>query len=241
MMASERGTRARAAEGEAPAASERGAGLWPGDAGTLDFDARRALLALVQGPFITAQRNGELWKALLNNQAAIRSRLADLFLDLVVDGASGIAFVRNVAAEGVEPPRAVKAQPLNTYDTALVLYLRHELLNSGSERAIVGRDEFLEQLGVLRPIGKLDDAAFAKKLDSAWNKLVKEGILQRTDVEGRWEISPVLVLVFGAEEVRAVQEEFDELLEAAAVGGVAGEASGAEAAPEADAADEEDV
>jgi hypothetical protein len=103
--------------------------LWPGDSGTLLEGSRRALVQLVRGPHLSSGRHGRLWAALLNDEAAIRSRLADLFLDLVVDRESEIAFVRNVTAE-IETPQVVRTAPLTFLDTAALLHLRQLLLRA---------------------------------------------------------------------------------------------------------------
>ncbi|MCL2757059.1 MAG: DUF4194 domain-containing protein, partial [Coriobacteriia bacterium] len=187
--------------------------FWPDDAGSLIFDARRALLQLVRGPFITAERNSELWQALMNNHNLIKARLADLFLELVVDMDTRIAFVRNAVSEDVRLPKAVKNLPLTLVDTVMVLTLRKELLIDASNRVFVGRDEIVEQLANYRPVTKLDEAAFKSRLDTSWGRLVTHGILQPSETEGRYEISPVLKLIFGADEVRAINEEFTQMLE----------------------------
>lgn len=208
---------------EAPVEEPQAGGLWAGDVGTLPFDVRRVLLRLVSGPFIAEDRESGLWKTLMNNRRVIASRLNDLFLDLVVDETSGIAFVRNVAADDLDTPKAVHAQTLTLLDTAMVLTLRRELLNSGFERAIVSREDIVAQMALYRPIARLDEAGFAKKLTESWNRLDEMGILQRTSTEDRWEISPVLRLIFSAEEANAVREEFEALLADEASEGEAGE------------------
>lgn len=229
-MAVDDGAGASTGTGAGAGALEQSDALWPGDAGTLPFDARRALLSLIKGPYITAERNGELYRALLNSQAAIESRLNDLFLELVVDDASGIAFVKNVTPDELKVPSATRSQPLTILDTAMVLMLRRELVNAGFDRVIIGKEEFLDQMAPYRPIEKTDESGFAKVLERSWGRLRDAGFLQPTDNENRWEISPVLRLVFGNDEVRAVQEEFDRLLQQDAEDGgdEAAEGAGAE-------------
>ena len=51
---------------EIEAAAE--AGRWPGDTGTLGLDARRALLKLVKGPYLSAAREPGPWAALLADE-----------------------------------------------------------------------------------------------------------------------------------------------------------------------------
>lgn len=187
-------------------------GYWPQDRGGLEFDARRTLLQLIRGPMITAENNSELWRALLNHRQSIEVRLADMFLELVIDHDAGIAFVRNAVSEQTELPKAVRSQPLTLIDTVMVLNLRKELLIGYPERVFIGREELFEQLSHYRPVVKLDEAAYRKRLDTSWSRLSKAGLLQDTDTEDRYEISPVLKLIFGADEVRAINAEFDLLL-----------------------------
>lgn len=191
---------------------QREGALWEGDMGTLEFDARRALLQLVRGPMLEGGRQTELWRALMNNRPAIESRLADLFLELVLDEESRVAFVRNVPEDKADVPRAVRSQKLQFVHTVMVLCLRRELLTCGYDRAFVNKADIFEQLATYRPLSKLDESAYAKRLESAWNALANAGMLQRTDTEDRFEISPVLRLVFDAEEARAASEAFDAML-----------------------------
>jgi len=187
--------------------------LWPGDTGRLPYDARRTLLKLVCGPLITADRHSELWQALINNLGPIKARLADMFLELVVDRDAGVAFVRNAVSEDMRLPKSVRSLPLTLVDTILILTLRKELLMDSANRVFVGREETIEQLANYRPVTRLDESAFKDKLEKSWGKLVKAGILQPIETEARCEISPVLKLVFGVDEVKAVNAEFERMLE----------------------------
>jgi hypothetical protein len=178
--------------------------LWPNDTGTLTFDARRALVALVRGPMLTAGKK-ELWQALLNNQVAIRSRLADLFLELIISDDTGIAFVKNAEAADGRIPKTVKSQRLTLIDTIVVLTLRKELLLDNSGRVFVSKEELIQQLAHYRPITRLDEAAFRKRIETSWSRMVKAGLLAAVETEERCEISPVLKLIFGIDEVKAIE------------------------------------
>ncbi len=188
--------------------------LWPGDAGTLTLTGRRTLLQLVHGPFLDARRHSDLWKELLRNQQAIAARCNDLLLDLVVDVDRGIAFVRNATSPATELPKATRSITLTLLDTLLVLTLRRELLMSAEDRVVVDKDEILSSLGQYQPLERIDEAAFSKRLDRAWGKMRDNNIvLPLPDTPNRFEISPVLAIVFGTEEARAVAASIDELLE----------------------------
>jgi hypothetical protein len=206
---------ARSADPDAPTASTQ---LWDGDTGQLRDRSRRALVQLVKGPYLSSARHANLWSALLSDEGPIRSRLADLYLDLVLDLEAEVAFVRNVGAavERTDLPKVLRTAPLTFLDTALLLHLRQQLLHdAGGAKTIVGRDEAADQLRVYQGLDKSDPAGFAKRIDASWNKMVRYGLLAATSTEGRFEVSPVLRLVFGADEIRAVQEEYRRLTEGA--------------------------
>ena len=187
--------------------------LWEGDEGTLSFDARRALLSLVRGPSVDAERQPELWRALLGSVSTISARLNELFLELVVDADAGVAFVRNVEVEGMRIPKAVRTQPLTLAATLLVLFLRRELLGDDSHRTIVSKTDAFEALEPYRIATELDEAGFRRQMEAAWNRLGDANVLVKTDADDRFEVSPVLRLVFGVDECRAVEEAFARLLE----------------------------
>ena len=190
--------------------------LWPGDAGTLPYDARSSLLRLVKGPFISETGDETLWRALLNYTDDIRSRLADLFLELCIDAEAGVAFAKNVSAEDRAFPKAAASYTMTLLDTVMVLLLRKELQTAGGTRVFIGKAELFAQMMQYRAIDKTDEAAYLKKLESSWTRLADRRLLMRSDVEGRFEISPVLKLVFGAEEARAVLDEYENLKRQAA-------------------------
>lgn len=187
------------------------AGLWDGDGGTLRETSRRALVQLLRGPYLSAVRHAHLWSALLADEDQIRSRLADLFLELVADHESQVAFVRNVQ-DAPNAPKVMRTTPLTFLDTAMLLHLRQQLLHdSHGTRTIVGADEVADQLQVYRGSENADPAGFAKRINSSWTKMIKFGLLAPTSTEGRFEVSPVLRLVFGPDEIAAVRAEYRRL------------------------------
>lgn len=194
--------------------------LWQEDTGTLTKEARSCLLALVKGPFISARTSPAHWKALLNNAPAIGSRLNDMFLELVVDSELEVAFARNVVSEESEFPKAASSYTLTMLDTLMLLMLRRDLSLSPTETVIVGQAELFLSMAPYRPLAEVDQAGYQKKLKTSWNRLLDWRLLIKTDVESRCIVSPVLKLVFGVEEVRAVAAEFEQMLQAKHAEGV---------------------
>ena len=202
--------------------------LWPGDTGTLRDDSRRALLELLQGPYLSAANRGRLWTALLADTDAIRSRLHDLFLDLVIDRTDEIAFVRPVDAGERAVPLAVRARPLTFMDTLMLLVLRQHLVAArGERRVIVGKDEIYEQLVPYRV--DRDEADFERRMNASWTKLSnKLGVLHRAGADDRVEISPALRLIVDDDRVAALQREYDRFLVGGASDGTVGDAAAGE-------------
>lgn len=185
--------------------------LWETDSGTLDAETRRALLQLLRGPYISASRHSNLWGRILVDETMIRSRLSDLFLTLVVDHEREVAFVRNVDHD--DAPKVVRATNLTHIQTILLLHLRQRLMQDAEQaRAVVDEDETVEQLAVFDGVGGSDPAQFEGHIRAAWSRFKKLGILYETTTPGRFEISPVLGVIFGAEEITAIRREYDRIL-----------------------------
>jgi hypothetical protein len=183
--------------------------LWPGDLGTLPIESRRTLVQLVHGPYLSARRHPNLWAALARDEAAIRSRLADLLLDVVVDHDSEVAFIRNAAPTDHPQTSVVRTAPLTFIQTALLILLRKMLLTADSgERVYADLDEATDQLEVYREGQGLDQHAFGKRVGAAWTKLHEYGLLHSTGTEGRSEVSQMLRLVFGPDEIEALIKEY---------------------------------
>lgn len=188
-------------------------GLWPQDRGTLPFEARSALLQLIRGPYIHEVRDAKLWSALLAHREAITARLADLFLDLVLNEEEGIAFARNATSEERELPRAARTTAMTLLDSIMVLTLRRELLSACGNRVFVDQSELFEALAQYRNLDQLDPASYRDRLKTSWNRLVEMRILLKGEDGDRFEVSPVLKIIFGAEEAQAVYDAYQALLQ----------------------------
>jgi hypothetical protein len=189
--------------------TEDATGIWRGDSGELPDRTRRVLLRLVRGPYLSGAREAQLWSVLLSDEKVIRSRLAELFLELVIDRDNEFAFVRNAPAD--EAPRAVRSEALTFLDTAMLLVLRQTLLSEeGRGRVIVGQAEVFEQLAVFRTADR-DEKDFAGRLNSSWNKMQNKLRVLHAVGEDRAEISPVLRLIVDADQIRAITAEYQRI------------------------------
>jgi len=200
---------------EAEAAGEESdSGLYPGDSGELPLDTRRALVLLLSGPSLDARRHSKLWPVLARDEVVIRSRLSDVFLDLVVDHDQQVAFTRQVEPDGLDVPRLLRRVSLTFIESALLLLLRQRLTQADAqgERAVVSTDEIVDSLGVYEQAGNTDRAGFERRINSAIEKAKKYSVLHKIrSAEDRYEISPTLKLLFSAEEISALTRIYLEM------------------------------
>ncbi|EID74233.1 MULTISPECIES: DUF4194 domain-containing protein [Rhodococcus] len=189
-------------------------GQYPGDAGELDLETRRAFVQLLKGPLVTAAKHPEVWRAVIRDERLLRSRLADVFLDLVIDDENELAFTRPAETGNANTPTVLRTERLTFMDTVMLLALRQRLLRAqAGERVMVDLDELREQLELYRTAGDTDPAGYAKRINASWKKLDKYSLLTKTSTDDRMEISPVLRQLFDAEQVALVEVEFRRILE----------------------------
>ena len=188
--------------------------LYPGDTGQLPEAARRALVQLLSGPSLEQRRHPRLWPALLQHEAAIRSRLADLFLELILDADRSIAFTRQADTGELETPILLRRSPLTFIDSVLLLYLRQVLVDAElrGEPALVDRDELADQLRLYEPADSTDRAGFEKRIAAAIEKAKKNSLLAALKGNAdRFEVSASLKLIFGPEEVEQLTAIYQEM------------------------------
>lgn len=188
--------------------------LYAGDCGQLPEAARRVLVQLLSGPSIDGRRHGRLWPELLRYQVPIRSRLADLFLELVLDTDAQVAFVRQADTGDLDAPILLRRTRLTFVQSVLLLYLRQLLAQAEvrGERAVVSSAEMLEQMKLYEHSLSTDRAGFEKRVNAAIEKLKEASLLGAIRAsEERFEISPTLKLLFSAEEVVALTQRYRAL------------------------------
>jgi hypothetical protein len=202
---------------ESQAASREPAGdavLFAGDTGALPMDTRRVLVHLLLGPALDAQRQSKLWPVLLRDEPVLRSRLHELFLELVVDHEQRVAFTRQVVDEAADVPVLLRRAALTFVQSALVLFLRQQLTQADArgERAVVSRDEMREHLNVFERDRNADRAKFERQASNAVEKAVQLNLIRRLRGEDdRYEVSPALKLLFPAEEIQALTQTYERL------------------------------
>lgn len=187
---------------------------FPEDTGQLRVPTRRVLVQLLLGPFIDRRRHPVLWEDLLRDEAIVRSRLHELFLHLSLDRQAGVAFTRQVVDDAIHVPVLLRRANLTFLESALLIYLRQRLTQAAAqdERAALDRHEMLEHLRVYERATNTDQVKFERQMDNAVEKAKRLGLLQAVrGNDERFEVSPTLRLLFGAEEIQELSRAYAAL------------------------------
>lgn len=188
--------------------------LYEGDTGTLTGLQRRALAELIRGPYVSSVKSPEVFTAISNSREVLAQQLDNLFLTLILDEHAGVAYTKAWEADVSEKRALLRKQSLTFMDTVVILHLRRELVTtSPNERTIVDEGEVFEATLPYQGHAGTDKSTQRKRFTAAWNKLKNYSIIASTPTEGRFEVSPVLRIIFSSEEIAAVTESFRALLE----------------------------
>jgi len=189
--------------------------LFLGDRGELRGETRRTLIALLAGPSVDGERQPKLWLVLKRDEAVLRSRLSDLYLELAVDDESRVAFVRQVPQQGdADIPILLRRLPLTFLQSAAVLLLRAALASASAagQRAVVSGTELIADLAAYEDPSKSDKARFGKQCAAVVEALKKVSVLRPIPGSAdRYEVSPTLALLLPAVQLEALTRTYESL------------------------------
>lgn len=167
--------------------------LFEGDEGHLDFALRRALVTLLKQRFISARTHPRDWEVLVEHERVLRSRLNDLFLDLLVDAEREVAWKRQASSEtGGRFPTLLHDVPWSREETIVLVHLRDRLRAghaSGDLRVFVDREDIVDHVASFRPLHATDESGDEKRARNAVASIVKAGLLIGAVGDDRYEIS----------------------------------------------------
>jgi hypothetical protein len=188
--------------------------LFADDSGELPQEMRRVLVQLLAGPSLDGRRHPKLWPVLVRDEALIRRRLSELFLDLVMDIDLQVAFTRQADVGDLETPVLLRRAQLTFLDSIMLLHLRQRLTQADAqgERAVISVDEIIEHMSVYERSTNTDRAGFNKRIQASIEKIKTHSILQKIrSSEDRFEISPTLKLLFSAEAIQALTRTYQRM------------------------------
>ncbi|MDO5067767.1 MAG: DUF4194 domain-containing protein [Propionibacteriaceae bacterium] len=170
--------------------------LFEGDDGELALEVRQCLVGLIRNPLLTRERQPRAWETLVRHRRILRSRLNDLFLDLVMDDERGVAYKVQVRSEVPRRfPTLLRDTSYSREETVLMVYLRQRHLAEragGAARVWVDRQDCIDAVARYRPPSATDLWGDESRTRNAIESLRAMGILERTDEEDRLVVSPVI-------------------------------------------------
>ncbi|MBB2901097.1 hypothetical protein FHR75_001885 [Kineococcus radiotolerans] len=216
-----------ASAGEDPAALDE-EGLFTGDTGTLPRAVRTVLVQLLKRRYLSAERHPRSWRVLVENQRALRSRLNDVFLDLVVDQDHQVAYKQQAVSRTGQQrfPTLLHDQPWSREETALLICLRRLARSrsaSGEGAVFVDREELLQEVAHFRPLDSTNHVRDEQSAAAGVDSLVRQEVLLETGTENRYRVSPILEVLL---PVDVVQRIAARLGAGAPAGDVAGDVVG---------------
>jgi len=187
-----------------------------GDAPGLSNDARRALVVLLMARFVSRAQNRPAWDLLLAYEQEIRERLADLFLELVIDRDLEVAFKRQGPDE--DAPKVLRREkPLPRDASFLLVFLRQECAYAaGDGPVVVNRSQIEEFLRAYREEGDGDRAKFERRVNAAIRVLTELKLLSADrDADYLFVVSPVVVPLIGVDELTRLEAAYQRGLDTA--------------------------
>lgn len=187
------------------------------NSGTMPPEVRRALVGLLRQGVILAGQKANLFDSICRYQDAVRNHLADVYLKLVLDQRTGVAFIAGLDESDVEEEDAVSLitrRTLSLYDTLLLLVLRkhyQERETVGEQRVIIDIERVEANLSPFLPLTN-STRSDRKKLDASLQKMVERHILSSVrGSDDRFEITPIIRYVVNAEFLESMLAEYKQL------------------------------
>ncbi|MGN0063961.1 MAG: DUF4194 domain-containing protein [Nocardioides sp.] len=188
--------------------------LWEGDTGTLPLGVRQTLVVLLKHRFITPRSHPREWRTLVENRSEVTSRMADLFLELVVTERPEVAFKRQALSEGGDRfPTLLHDKAWSREETLVLVKLRDHVRAEaalGNPRAFIERSELLDYVAGFRPVDATDEAGDLDRARNAIANVYKTGLLVGLSTADRWEVSPAVEAMLPIEKLYELLQAFRE-------------------------------
>jgi hypothetical protein len=190
-------------------------------------EAKRALVSLLRQGVILSSQKSKLFDSICRYQTDIRRHLADMYLKLVLDDKTGVAFVASVTEDDTsdsesivdndredESVSLISRRTLSLFDTLLLLVLRkhyQERETSGEQKVVIDIERVESNLMPFLPLTN-SSKSDRKKLNAALQKMVERRVLSSVrGSDDRYEITPIIRYVVNAEFLESMLLEYKKL------------------------------
>lgn len=179
-------------------------------------EARRALVSLLRQGVILASQKARLFETICRYQSEVRNHLSDVYLKLVLDEKSGVAFVASVKSddedwEDEEVVSLISRRSLLLFDTLVLLVLRkhyQEREASGEQKVVIDIERIEANLVPFLPLTN-SSKADRRKLEACLSRMHERKII--SSIRGskdRLEITPIIRYVVNAEFLERMLKEY---------------------------------
>lgn len=185
----------------------------------LPKEAKHALVALLKNGVILASQKNNLFSIISHYHVQIDSYLANIYLKLILDPTTGVAYVAQMSEtleENDEISPLIHRRQLTVHDTLILLVLRKYFQDRETvgESKIIISFEHIEEL--LKPFAPITNHSTIerKSLNAALNRMKERHIL--ANVRGsndRYEITPIIRYVVNANFLENMLLEYKKLSE----------------------------
>lgn len=183
--------------------------LFEGDHGTLEADVREVISVLMAKRVFLGRTDPQLWETLLEHQQAITTHFHNMYVDLVIDRANGLAFKRQIHPEGVGYRVLLRDQRATREMSVAVLYLRDQYnkqVRSGIDRATVTRADLHAEMEAYWPDTETNRKARTGNAHRAIQSLLTQDLLIGNTEAEEWEISPAVQALFTADAINRLTD-----------------------------------
>jgi len=195
-------------------AEDENSPLFEGDLGQLAAEVRRALVVILKRRYVSAERDPDVWRILVENRIALETRLNDMFLQLVVDRDYGVAYKRQAVPDGGGTfPTLLHNAAYSREQTILMVHLRSVFrsgLSDGAEAVFVDSQELVDEVANYLPEGTTNKVDADRAAQRAVEALCKSDILLQTPEPGRYRISPIIEVLLPVGRLQELAESLSE-------------------------------
>jgi hypothetical protein len=190
-------------------------------------ECRRALVTLIRQGVILSLQKAKIFEIICRYQSNIRKHLADMYLKLVLDEKSGVAFIARVDEEDTsnnkftddnasmeETVSLISRRTLTLFDTLLLLILRkyyQKRETAGEQKVIIDIERIESNLTPFLPLTN-NSKSERKNLNASLKKMTGKRILSSIpSSDDRYEITPIIRYVVNADFLETMLAEYHQL------------------------------
>lgn len=184
--------------------------LWEGDKGTIDGRQRDVLISLLKKAFISSDDKAE-WRVLTKNPGPIAANLNNLYLKLVIDERSEVAYATPARTADNAFKTLVRDAPNNREETLLLICLRERFraaTAAGEIHVFTDGAAMYDYVQRFRPASATDQLGDERRVANAITGIVTAGLLVRTRDQDRYRVHRAIEALLPLPKLQQLRDAF---------------------------------